>query len=240
MADKLKQAIQLIKSGEADRARQLLIEKLQTDPKNDVAWVWMATVVETAELKRECLEEALKHNPHNVIARQALEEPSQHQTGAVAFDAVKVRPVRVRRHISRLALPIFLLALVVIAATYLVFREELAYRNDGEVIGATVLKTDKTDGSTDKVEVCTTDYQFMAYGALRKGSSAFPCAEWDRVEKSHLIQVQFQISHPGLNRYYPRPQNEQLPMWGGFGLGGLLVIVSVVLLAYSLVPKSQK
>src|SRR5512141_1516135 len=116
MADKLKQAIQLIKSGDSDRARQLLIEKLKADPKNDTAWVWMATVVETAELKRACLEEALKHNPHNEVARQTLAEigkppaPLQSQTGPVAFDAVEARSTRVpagRRKINHFALPIF-------------------------------------------------------------------------------------------------------------------------------------
>jgi len=247
MADKLKQAIQFIKAGDKGRARQLLIEKLKTDPKNDTAWVWMATVVETAELKRECLEEALKHNPDNVIARQALEgieqQPSPSHIAAVAFDTVEARPVKTsagRRKVNRFALPLFLVALIVIAATYFISREELDYRSNGEIISATILKMDKTDNSRDKAEVCTADYQFMAYGALRKGSSDFPCTEWNRLEKGHLIQVQFQASHPGLNRYFPRPQNEQLLMWGGFGLGGLLVIVSVILLAYSLIPKAQK
>jgi hypothetical protein len=247
MADKLKQAIQLIKSGDSERARPLLIEKLKTDPKNDTAWVWLATLVETAELKQECLEEALKHNPHNEVARRALAAigqppaPLPDQTGPVTFDAVEARPTRIptrRRKVIRLALPILLLALIVIALTYVVNREELAYRNNGDVINATILKLDKaTDANGD--EVCTAAYQFMAYAALRKGSSAFACAEWAQVEKSHVIRIEYQISQPDVSRYYLRPNDADTLMRIGFGLGGLLVIVSVAVLVWGFWPRKS-
>lgn len=248
MADKLKQAIQLIKSGDSDRARQLLIEKLKADPKNDTAWVWLATVVETAELKQECLEEALKHNPHNEVARQALAgigkppAPLQSQTGPVAFDAVEARSTRVpagRRKINRFVLPIFLLALIVIALTYVVNREELAYRNNGDVINASLLKLDRAPGSNSAAEVCTVAYQFMAYGALRKGSSAFSCAEWAQVEKSWKVRIEYQRSQPDASRYYLRPNNADVLMRVGFGLGGLLAIVSVALLVWGFLPRKS-
>ncbi len=253
MADKLKQAIQLIKSGDTERARQLLIEKLKTDPKNDTAWVWLATVVETAELKQECLEEALKHNPHNEVARRALTamgqppEPLQDRTGPVttgpaAFDAVEARPARVpagRRKVIRLALPIFLLALIVIALTYVVNLGELAYRNNGDVINATILNLDKATDSNSPDEVCTAAYQFMAYGALRKGSSAFACDEWAQVEKSRMIRIEYQRSQPDVSRYYLRPNNGDTLMRVGFGLGGLLVIVSVGLVVWGFWPRKS-
>ena len=248
MADKLKQAIQLIKSGDSERARQLLIEKLKADPKNDTAWVWLATVVETAELKQECLEEALKHNPHNEVARRALAAigqppaPLQAQTGPTAFDAVEARPARVlagHRKIYRFALPILLLALIAIALTYIVNREELAYRNHGDVINATILKLDKAPGSNSTAEVCTAAYQFMAYGALRKGSSAFSCAEWAQVEKSRMIRIEYQISQPDVSRYYLRPNDADVVMRVGFGLGGLLVIVSIALLVWGFWPRKS-
>jgi hypothetical protein len=254
MADKLKQAIQLIKAGDNDRARQLLIEKLKTDPKNDTAWVWLATVVETAELKQECLEEALKHNPHNEVARRALTamgqppEPLQEQTGPVttgpaAFDVVEARPITKptgRRKIIRLALPIFLLALIVIALTYVVNLGELAYRNNGDVINATILKLDKATDANSPAEVCTAAYQFLAYAALRKGSSAFACAEWAQVDKSRMIQIEYQRSQPDVSRYYLRPNSADTLMRVGFGLGGLLVIVSVALVVYSFAPQKRK
>lgn len=247
MADKLKQAIQLIKAGDNDRARQLLIEKLKSDPKNDVAWVWLATVVETAELKQECLEEAVKHNPHNEVARRALAamgqppEPHPDQT-PVTFDAVEARPAPApprRRKINRLALPIFLLALIVIAFTYVANVEELSYRNDGDVINASILDLDKAADANGN-EACTADYQFMAYGALRKGRSAFACAEWAQVEKSRIIQIEYQRSQPDVSRYYLRPNSGDTLLRVGFGLGGLLVIVSIALVVYSVAPRKQK
>ena len=45
MADSIQQAIKLIEAGKFDQAHAVLLEKLQTDPKNDVAWYWMSKVV---------------------------------------------------------------------------------------------------------------------------------------------------------------------------------------------------
>ncbi len=250
MADKLKQAIQLIKAGDNDRARQLLIEKLKGEPKNDTAWVWLATVVETAELKQECLDEALKHNPHNEVARRALAamgqppELPQDLTGPVttaptAFDAIEARSASVpagRRKINRLVLPIFLLALIVIALTYIVNGEELGYRNNGDVINASILDLDKAADANGN-DACTADYQFMAYGALRKGNSAFACAEWAQVEKSRIIQIEYQRSQPDVSRYYLRPNSGDTLLRVGFGLGGLLIIVSGFLLVRGFLRK---
>jgi hypothetical protein len=168
-------------------------------------------------------------------------EPLQDQT-PVVYNAVEVHPAPVptrRRQINRLALPIFLLALVVIALTYVVNLDELAYRNHGDVINATILDLDKADGSNGDA-VCTAAYQFMAYGALRKGSSLFACGEWAQVEKSRMLRIEYQISQPDVSRYYLRPNSGDTLMRVGFGLGGLLVIVSVVLVVYSLAPKKRK
>jgi hypothetical protein len=72
--EKLRRATDLIKSGDKARARDLLVDLLKGDPANDAAWVWMATVVETDELRQKCLNEALKHNPRNKIAKRALQQ----------------------------------------------------------------------------------------------------------------------------------------------------------------------
>jgi Tfp pilus assembly protein PilF len=60
MADSIQQAIKLIEASKFDQAHALLLEKLQVDPKNDVAWYWMSKVVATDDLREECLQEALK------------------------------------------------------------------------------------------------------------------------------------------------------------------------------------
>lgn len=79
MSDKLQRAITRIKSGDKVEGRQLLTEALNDDPKSDVAWMWMSAVVETDELRQECLKEALKFNPNNQAARKGLAKLQQRQ-----------------------------------------------------------------------------------------------------------------------------------------------------------------
>lgn len=71
----LNAAITAIRAGETKRGRALLAQVLRANPSCEIAWLWMATVVETPQQKRECLERALAINPHNSIARRELESP---------------------------------------------------------------------------------------------------------------------------------------------------------------------
>jgi len=76
-------AIAAIRSGDKARGQKLLMQALRINPHHEVAWLWMASLVETPERRRECLERALAINPHNEIARralQALPEPPPHAT----------------------------------------------------------------------------------------------------------------------------------------------------------------
>ena len=50
----------------------MLLDILQDDPENDMAWVWMSAVMETDDLRLECLEEALRFNPDNQMAQQGI------------------------------------------------------------------------------------------------------------------------------------------------------------------------
>ncbi|MBZ0300783.1 MAG: tetratricopeptide repeat protein, partial [Anaerolineae bacterium] len=50
--------------------RRLLVEALRADPRNDMAWVWLARITNRPDKKLECLERALTINPSNP---QALE-----------------------------------------------------------------------------------------------------------------------------------------------------------------------
>lgn len=73
MSKEMKRAADLIKAGDNAGARECLTNILKANPKNDAAWVYMAAVVETDELRQKCLREALKHNPRNKMAQRALE-----------------------------------------------------------------------------------------------------------------------------------------------------------------------
>lgn len=80
---KLQTAVTAIKEGNKATGRQILVEILQENPANDRAWVWMSSVVETDDMRRECLREALNHNPHNQAAKKGLnklQQTADHQT----------------------------------------------------------------------------------------------------------------------------------------------------------------
>lgn len=69
----LQQAIELARTGEKGRARALLEEVIRADEYNEVAWMWMAAVVEHDGQRREALEIVLEINPENARAREALD-----------------------------------------------------------------------------------------------------------------------------------------------------------------------
>ena len=73
MANKLNQAVRLIEAGKETKARQILASVLKSDPTNEEAWVLMAAVAETYELRKKCLQEALRFNPRNQTALKGLE-----------------------------------------------------------------------------------------------------------------------------------------------------------------------
>jgi hypothetical protein len=73
MSDNLQRAIQAIRSGDKETGQRLLAEVIRNDPRNETAWLWMSSVIETDEHRRDCLERVLAINPHNETARQGLE-----------------------------------------------------------------------------------------------------------------------------------------------------------------------
>jgi hypothetical protein len=78
----LQKAVELIKAGNDPAARELLLNVLRANPKNDKAWVWMASITKERDKRQKCLEEALKHNPNNQIAKRALQKmtsPKKHK-----------------------------------------------------------------------------------------------------------------------------------------------------------------
>jgi hypothetical protein len=72
-SEKLQKAITLIKSGDKKGGQNLLVDIVNLDPKNEVAWLWLASVV-SQDKRIFCLEKVLGINPNNVQAKQYLEK----------------------------------------------------------------------------------------------------------------------------------------------------------------------
>lgn len=68
----LQQGIEAARRGDRNTGRRLLREVIETDPNNELAWIWLASCMTTADERRECLRRVLEINPNNTRAKQAL------------------------------------------------------------------------------------------------------------------------------------------------------------------------
>jgi hypothetical protein len=123
--------------------------------------------------------------------------------------------------------------------TFLFTREDLAYRSEGRVMSATVTDLIKDRGSDGAPDQCQAEYQFMAYGALRKSAVPVPCADWDQLDTSRRLQIQYLASQPDVSRLYPpaNPTDRYAVM--GFGMAALLIIVGIVLIVWKFWPQKS-
>jgi hypothetical protein len=250
MADTVQQAVKLIEAGRYEQAHSILMNVLKTEPKNDAAWYWMSKVVATDELREECLQEALKYNPKNTLARAALDELEDKPVAAPvnkwgpieqAAPKTKTRSVSAspqgRPNTIPAAITLFVIALILAAVTYVFTREDLTYRSEGRVMSATVIKLSKERGSDGAPDQCLAEYQFMAYGALRKGTVPISCADWDQLDDSRRLQIQYLANQPDVSRLYPPTQTTERYAVMGFGMAVLLIIVGMVLIAWRFWPQ---
>lgn len=70
--DSLQQAISLVKAGKNNEARGLLYHLVKTDPRNEMAWLWLSETMNDAQ-KLTTLEQAQKFNPDSQKIQHALE-----------------------------------------------------------------------------------------------------------------------------------------------------------------------
>jgi uncharacterized membrane protein YqjE len=255
MADTVQQAITLIEAGRYEQAHSVLLSVIKTDPQNDAAWYWMARVVADEKLREECLREAVRLNPGNTRAQKALDRLEDQQAVAAASAAPiskwgpietaapkgKTRSVSAgpqsRPNTIPAAITLFVIALILAAATFLFTREDLAYRSEGRVVSATVTKLNKDRGSEGAPDQCQAEYQFMAYGALRQGTVPISCDDWDRLDDTRRLQIQYLVSQPDRSRVYPPAQTTERYAVMGFGLAVLLIIVGIVLIVWRFWPQ---
>ena len=97
MATSLDLAIAAIRSGRKEEGRQLLNLLIQQNPNNEMAWLWMSSVVTSDEQRARCLYHVLAINPNSEIARRGLQ-----MLGIVVSDS---RPVKVPRDSQPIQIP---------------------------------------------------------------------------------------------------------------------------------------
>jgi twitching motility two-component system response regulator PilG len=68
----LREGIEAAKSGDKAKTRQLLTQVTQLDPRNEVAWMWLASVAEDPVSTLNCLRQVLSINPQQARALSAL------------------------------------------------------------------------------------------------------------------------------------------------------------------------
>jgi len=125
LQEKLRQGIAAAQRGDRLAARRLLQQVLTEDGSNELAWMWMASVVDSSDERRACLERALKLNPNNARAREALRRlgvdvPAPVRTGETQEVDIAPGPARRLRRSNRplyfalaAALTIILVAIVI-------------------------------------------------------------------------------------------------------------------------------
>lgn len=70
----LRKGIVAAKAGDKNLARALLFEAIKVNPRNEPAWLWLASVAETLEDRVSCLQRVLEFNPSHERALQWLTE----------------------------------------------------------------------------------------------------------------------------------------------------------------------
>jgi hypothetical protein len=71
---KLKDGIDAARRGDRATARKLLEQVVIADENNELAWMWLASTVNTLSERRACLEKVLEINPNNARARDAIQQ----------------------------------------------------------------------------------------------------------------------------------------------------------------------
>ncbi len=84
--EKLRTGIEAARRGDKATASRLLRQVVDSNPNNEVAWMWLASALDNLTERKQALEQALRINPNNTRAQQALE-----QLNAVLVDTAPVR-----------------------------------------------------------------------------------------------------------------------------------------------------
>ncbi|MEP6985480.1 MAG: hypothetical protein ABI970_07775 [Chloroflexota bacterium] len=72
--EKLRTGIEAARRGDKATASRLLRQVVDITPNNEVAWMWLASALDNLQERKAALEQALRINPSNTRAQQALDQ----------------------------------------------------------------------------------------------------------------------------------------------------------------------
>lgn len=72
LQQQLRMGIEAARRGDKAAAQVLLRQVVEADPQNELGWMWLASAVDNLDERRRCLQNALRINPNNTRAREAL------------------------------------------------------------------------------------------------------------------------------------------------------------------------
>lgn len=231
MTTKLEQAIAFIKAGDKKRGRELIIEVLKADSANDTAWVWMAAVSDDAQLRKECLEEALKHNPGNQTAKNALMklQPRERTPSNTMADGKRQQ----NRHSWIVLLHLFssvgiFLGLLLAFVNWGHYQEDLSFKSEGRVIEAYIVRLYSVIGRG------TGDYAEYAYtvnGHRYTDEFMIPHNDWVNMRVGGTIMIRYLPSQPENTRYfdYEKDVDPEKQYGQGWMVAGAFLILPIIL-----------
>ncbi len=72
--EELKQAVAFVMAGKRDEAIPILKTIIKADRNNEQAWYWLSSCADKSEDKKYCLQEVLRINPNNSLAKNVIEQ----------------------------------------------------------------------------------------------------------------------------------------------------------------------
>jgi len=130
---RLQEAIMLAQAGQRTEARRLLDEIIQSDPNQELAWMWLASVSADRQERIQALERALSLNPNNSTAQQAYTQLTGHAfeppPGAATESRLPAWSKALRKD-APISLGNFLILMAVAAVAVVVIVVALSLRKD--------------------------------------------------------------------------------------------------------------
>ena len=203
MKTSLEQAIAFIRAGNENRGRELLIEILKANPADDTAWVWMAAVSADNQLRKDCLDEALKHNPNNKMAKDALSR----------LNASKRIPSRAIATRSPQPTRSQWIALLHVASVCCVFfgllfgfvnwghhQDDLSFQSEGQLVPAHIVDVYYVSGRGSGNYV---EYTYTVNARLYTDESRVSSYnDWAKMRVGDALMIRYLRSRPEISRYY--------------------------------------